>query len=362
MQNSRLHSVGVPLVYSQLSKSTIITLIVSLLTFGAFAQTYTSNFTTPAGNFGSASPSGALCIAPTLANAANVADASTTNYAGLTGLLSVTLLCDNPVYSIRAKLNLPTGTAFLPAGSIAGFRVQMATLVSVSLLQSNMSIRTYLAGSLRETITGANILNISLLSNASPVNLQSATTLSFDEVELVFNSAIIPLNVILDYRFYNAYGTVSVLPVSFGEVTANIASGRLNVNWKTVSEKDNEKFIIQASANGKSWTDVGTVVSKSTNGNSSIALDYNFSTAWSNTVLAGFGLLGLLLLPAARNKWMKLAVLVLAVSAIASCAKDNDVLNDSENGSSGSGAVYVRVAQVDKDGTSTHSDAVVAKR
>ncbi|MDQ8006120.1 MAG: NHL repeat-containing protein [Pedobacter sp.] len=156
--------------------------------------------------------------------------------------------------------------------------------------------------------------------------------------------------------------TPAVLPVTFTGLSAKIQGGVLNVDWNTLSEKDNDKFVVQGSTDGKSWTDLGTVATKATNGNSSVKIAYSFSRQWGETVLAGFGLLGLLLLPATRNRLMRLGMLIFVVSMVVACAKDTDGLQQLEGGSKAGKATYIRVAQVDKDGTISYTETVVAKK
>ncbi|RYG21109.1 MAG: hypothetical protein EOO07_03465 [Chitinophagaceae bacterium] len=361
MLNFRLTQVRVPFAYNNLLKAAVFSLAL-FFSFGTYAQTYISDFANPAGNFSTMAPSGALCLAPSLTDGSNVADASQTNYTRISGAVGAALACDNPYYSIRAKLNFPSGTTFAPAGFNAGFRVQFSSVASIALLQSNIRLRTYLAGIPRETVTGASIANVALLQNTGIVPLSFVTTQTFDEVELELNTALIPITLFLDYRIYNAFGSISVLPVGFGNLSAKIQSGNLNVNWNTVSEKNNDRFIVQGSNDGKTWMDLGTVATKASGGNSTTAIDYSFSTPWSGTVMAGFGLLGLLLLPAVRSRFLKVVMLVLVMAAVVSCAKEKDGFNELEGSGTSQRPLYVRVAQIDKDGATTYSDAVTAKR
>lgn len=155
--------------------------------------------------------------------------------------------------------------------------------------------------------------------------------------------------------------SANTLPVGFGAVSAKLSSGRLQVDWTTHSELNNEKFIIQGSKDGTNWTNLGTVASKAEGGNSATTLNYSFGMQWGGTVLAGLGFLGLLLLPATKNRWMKLFVIVLAVSALASCAKENDSLLGRELKESKSSPTYIRLAQVDRNGTTTFSEVIVVR-
>jgi len=155
--------------------------------------------------------------------------------------------------------------------------------------------------------------------------------------------------------------SANTLPVGFGTVSAKISSGRLQVDWTTRNEVNNEKFIVQGSKDGANWTNLGTVVSKAELGNSATTLNYSFGIQWGGTVLAGLSLLGLLLLPATKNRWMKLLAVVLAVSALISCAKKNESLLDRELKESKNSPAYIRLAQVDRNGAMTFSEVVVVK-
>ncbi len=359
MINFLLKEVALTSVYRQVFKTTV--WIICIFSLNANAQNYTSNFADPAGNFSATAPSGGTCVAATLNGASNVADADLNNYVSISGLLNAPLTYTDPLYAIRAKLNFPQGTTFAPAGYFAGFRVQFSSVLSVSLLQSNLSLRTYLGGVLRETITGANIVNISLLASTDVVPLYFISTQTFDEVELIINGAVLPLDVALDYRIFSAFGSIEVLPVSFGNVSAKLQSGQLNVAWNTLSESNNDRFLIQGATDGQTWVDLGTVASKAVNGQSSTNLSYSFTMPWSGTLMAGVGLLGLFLLPAVRNRWLKAAMVLFAVVLLVSCAKENNGIAELERNGASIKPLYVRVVQVDKDGKMSYSQAVVAK-
>ncbi|MGV3545973.1 MAG: hypothetical protein ACO1N4_02845 [Pedobacter sp.] len=328
----------------------------------AKAQTYYSNFATAAGNYAVVTPSGSSCIVPTITSAENVADNDLNNYAQISGLVSLPLGCENPSYSIRAKLN--TGGVSAPGTYQAGFRIATSQIIGLNVLGSSFSIQTYEGGVLKQTSPASSLVGLELLTTPNvPADVYFTTTQSFDEVEIVFNPSLINLGVGVDYRIYYAVaGPTGTLPVTFNGLSAKIQGGNLMVDWNTESQKDNDKFIVQGSSDGKSWTDLGTVATKAPDGNSSVKISYSFSRQWGDTVLAGFGLLGLLLLPAVRNRLMRLGMLIVVVSMVVACAKDNDGMQNLEDGSRAGKATYIRIAQVDKDGTTTYTQPVVAKR
>ncbi|MCJ0742718.1 fibronectin type III domain-containing protein [Pedobacter montanisoli] len=158
------------------------------------------------------------------------------------------------------------------------------------------------------------------------------------------------------------FTTSAVLPITLQSFSAERKGNELYVNWKTASENNNSHFLIQASVNGSTWTNLGKVNSKATNGNSSAALSYTFTHSLSQLALAGFSLLGLLLLPATRNKFLKFAMLLLVITSITACAKVDVTSPQLDKGLTTAQSVYVRLVQVDLDGTLTYSDAVQAKK
>ncbi|WP_199120215.1 hypothetical protein [Pedobacter sp. ASV28] len=155
---------------------------------------------------------------------------------------------------------------------------------------------------------------------------------------------------------------LSVLPVAFTSLNAQLsASNQLQVQWQTTSEANNKQFVVQASVNGSSWTNLGTVASKAANGNSSEVIAYTATYQLGQLALAGIGFLGFLFLPVVRNRMARLAMIVLVVAMAASCAKQNDSFADLKVQSKAGQSIYVRVAQVDYNGTTTYSDPIVVK-
>lgn len=144
------------------------------------------------------------------------------------------------------------------------------------------------------------------------------------------------------------------LPVVFNKVEAFITGGQLFVNWGTSSETNNSHFDIEGSADGKTFTKIGQVQSKAVNGNSGLPLSYDYSTSLSGIALSALPI-ALLLLGAVYRRRKTLAVVLLAGSLISmmySCNKTSDAIQ--EDGKK----IFIRVVQVDLDGTSVPSKVV----
>lgn len=145
-----------------------------------------------------------------------------------------------------------------------------------------------------------------------------------------------------------------VLPVHFGSISARLTGDLFMVSWTSEKETNNDRFEIEASADGVNFTTIGTVKSKAENGNSSSSLHYEFSKSITGGVIA----LSLLTLGgvgffASRKRK---ALFVLAVVAglsvfYMSCQKANDTVLEN-------GKFFVRVVQIDVDGTKTYSKVI----
>lgn len=68
-------------------------------------------------------------------------------------------------------------------------------------------------------------------------------------------------------------GHTNPLPVEFGNLTHEIVNDRVRLEWYTLSELNNDYFIIEKSTDMDSWTEVGRV---NGNGTTSVRSDYNF--------------------------------------------------------------------------------------
>jgi len=152
-----------------------------------------------------------------------------------------------------------------------------------------------------------------------------------------------------------------ILPVTFTSFSASLSkSGILKADWATASEANNSHFILQSSQDGKTWKDVAR---KEAAVNGKNGATYNLEVNIGTISLAGFGLLGILLLPFSNRRYRILALFALVAIIGVSCAKSDDINNlelDNTKGASNS-TLYVRLAQVDKDGTTTYSETIAVK-
>jgi hypothetical protein len=159
------------------------------------------------------------------------------------------------------------------------------------------------------------------------------------------------------------------LPVSFTQLSAKLSGSDVNVNWSTASEQNNDHFDVEASTDGKTFKTIKTVATQ--NGNSSALQNYSETISISDIagLLAIPALLGLVgFAPMSRRRKFATLALVgfVAATSFASCQKEGkDLLSQQSQGNeailSGKKTIYIRIKQVDKDGTATYSNVVVAK-
>jgi hypothetical protein len=152
------------------------------------------------------------------------------------------------------------------------------------------------------------------------------------------------------------------LPVIFGPLSAKTTSAGLQVSWQTFSETNVAHFEVLASSDGKYFKPIGEVASKGLNGNSSDKLDYTFFLSISDlqgkivfaSIPVVFAISLLLILLNRRNKrWVTVPLIFVVIISGFSCRKDRQ-----SQAPSGSAQLFVKIEQVDKDGTKSSSPIV----
>lgn len=151
-----------------------------------------------------------------------------------------------------------------------------------------------------------------------------------------------------------------LLPVQFGNITSSVINNKLEVKWATLSETNNDYFEVEASTDGKNFTVLDTISSAAVNGNSSQLLQYTYT----KNLGAGGQLMGLSLFIAGAilllllNRRKRLSFLILIIAGLSlftiSCKRNSvEVSANAKN-------IYIRIAQVDKDGAKKYSPIVKA--
>lgn len=296
----------------------------------------------------------------------NLIDSDPNNYVELNGTLNIGVA--NP-----ATLSVATPQHVFTNDEYAGFIVRGTNPIADVGLLTNIAVTTFRNGAPVETNTAIspllllNALDVVVLNDMAPgTNAQILgfkTTQDFDEVQLSVGGLASVGNTLQVFRAFAA--EEAALPVTFGDLNAVLKGNNLQINWSTISETNNKEFIVEGSADGNQWVKLGTVASQAEGGNSDASINYNFSkTVQELIALSGFAMIpaailviiALMLFPSVKRKTAFLATpvlaLVLAFVSI-SCNKSGDSYETGEQP-----IAYVRIAQVDKDGTTTYSKVV----
>lgn len=288
-----------------------------------------------------------------------------------------------PFYNIQSTLTLLNSTLYNPGGSVLDVNNPIANTVQNSILWTdNNSVNviavsngsptinienSILNATHQGTITGANILmadpmftdpasgNFNLQPGSPAINSGNNTLYSnatYGNGDLAGNHRIAQASI--DIGAYETNSTT--LPVLFSSILASVKNEHLSVSWTTESETNNDHFEIEVSADGKQFVPMASVESKATNGNSGTTITYTFNSSiadWHASLQAGIFSLFLLLLtfPLRKRKRGGLMLIILSI-AIFSCSKNNPPAAYKEL------QLYLRIAQVDKDGKKAYSKTI----
>ncbi|MFV0605402.1 MAG: hypothetical protein ACK5NK_06115 [Niabella sp.] len=151
-----------------------------------------------------------------------------------------------------------------------------------------------------------------------------------------------------------------ILPVHYGAITAVRNGSSLVLNWETLIEQNNDHFEIEASTDGKTFTKIGELNSKAVDGNSNELISYSFVKTGMSTSLGVSALaVSFLLVLFQRNNREKVYSVVVLIAGVSifmiACNKPSSEVIEGKKET-----VYVKIAQIDKDGTKTYSRIITA--
>jgi|GEM_PF-1964794 len=162
-------------------------------------------------------------------------------------------------------------------------------------------------------------------------------------------------NGIIDMGAYEANSMV--LPVAFGHLAAWVRNNALQVTWTTETETNNDHFDIEISMDGKQFKKLAAVPSKAPDGNSTVALDYQYSIDQAAATALFGSIAGLALfclgLTVPKQKWLWVPAIFIFSVFLYSCTK-KDVFTIETAYT----PLYLRIAQADKDGHKTYSKVI----
>ena len=149
----------------------------------------------------------------------------------------------------------------------------------------------------------------------------------------------------------------TALPVQLGTISASMKNQTLLVQWTTETETHNDHFDIEVSSDGTHFKKIATVASKAPGGNSGSSLQYEYETALPALALGlGFLFVTGLFIQRKRNYRCSTVAFLLTVFFFTGCSKNG--LEVTPAGSN----LYLRIVQVDKDGTKMYSRIIKVTR
>ena len=153
-----------------------------------------------------------------------------------------------------------------------------------------------------------------------------------------------------------AFENESILPVHFGQVEATIKNQHLFIKWSTLTETNNNNFDIEVSADGKHFKKMATIQSLAPGGNSHLPLQYEYIIENPQVmflpVLIYFFFL--CLLTDAKNRKIFLLIFIAGTATLFGCSKSSsrpEPVNPK---------IFLRIAQVDRDGKKEYSKTITA--
>jgi hypothetical protein len=186
------------------------------------------------------------------------------------------------------------------------------------------------------------------LSASAFQNITSPITFRFYGYEADNGTGTYSIN---DFSFL---GNAVVLPATFDKLTASFVGEQLVVNWNTLSEKANDHFGVEISADGEIFKEIGVVKTKAAKGDSPVELSYSFTMEGKEISLVTGSLLALFLAGfLKRSTQYRMIVVVTSTLLMTSCSKW-----DSTKKTDTAAKYFIRIAQVDVDGKKSYSKTV----
>ncbi|GAB3432202.1 exo-alpha-sialidase [Niabella aquatica] len=186
---------------------------------------------------------------------------------------------------------------------------------------------------------------------------------NLNSVQLLFgkSNAAATTEAYLDYLSYDLTGAYqplnASLPVEFGSLAADMSQNQINVRWETLTEQNCAYYDIELSQDGRNFKKAGRVISKAENGFSGVKLNYELILPLNNIPALSLSLLGFSVAVSfifKRRKMLMLLSVLLVWSMVPFSCRKNIAPDIGDRAK-----LYLRMVQVDKDGTSKISKTVV---
>ncbi len=258
-----------------------------LLTNVSYGQAYFSNFPDPAGKYGKTDPAG--CGAPAIQNIESIADNNASNFASFEAVNIAAPFTCNDTYRFDVDLKLPSNLKAVPAGSQAGFRLDVPTGINKDSLGKYLKVTTFLRDSVnpnnvayQEFSTGGGgggntFYGLDIFQTGVSWAVYFTATKPFNLLELSVDPKIIQLGVDFRFNVFYAFGGSlgDILPAQIANFKA-VASGKnVSISWQSLTETNVSSYRVERSGNG--GTSYSVVASVPAKGNSNTAISYGYN-------------------------------------------------------------------------------------
>ncbi len=119
------------------------------------------------------------------------------------------------------------------------------------------------------------LLSTALNQVANPIAWEQRADNSFHDMEVAWG------NLDMNNHIYPLVSTVATncnpLPVDFGSFTATLKENAIDLNWQTLTEMNNDRFVVEKSIDALKFSSVGTIPSKAINSNHQGVLNYQLT-------------------------------------------------------------------------------------
>lgn len=178
------------------------------------------------------------------------------------------------------------------------------------------------------------------------------------------NSAGLALDILMFYRTSGSTNSSPkcyvvfpvALPVHYGAINALSSDQKLVVNWESMSENNNDRYVLEGSKDGDTWHELGSVKSKALNGKSDSKLSYAMEVSLSGTIIAAGLTILLLLVPSfagnRKHKYLLFGLMLLIAGF--SCNKSEKEITSEVTEIS-----FIRLVQYDTDSSTPNYSRIV---
>jgi len=168
---------------------------------------------------------------------------------------------------LKLVQNKFTAFTFTPA-----IQLPASKKIFLILDYSTLTWNTSANASTKDTLT---LLSTGYMQAANPLAWEQYADMTWHDMEDAWG------NININLHIYPLVSSVAIncnpLPVDFGTFTATQKENSVDLNWQTLTEANNDRFVVEKSIDALKFSSVGTIPSKAINGNHQGVLNYQLT-------------------------------------------------------------------------------------